>query len=293
MLSQLAQPLLSGFLMGGIYGLIAFGLSLVFGVMRVSNFAHGDLLMIAMYLSAVLWNVFGIQPYFSVILIGAILFLIGYLLQKFTITPILKKDRSREPIRVLLFTAGLSIFLQNFALMFMGGSPKSVTTEFSTMTAQMGSLIISLPRLLAFVLSLLITLGLWVFIQRTDTGRAMRAVSQDRQVALLMGINEYKMYALAFGIGACLLGLAGSIISPFMYVFPTIGSAYTLRSFVIVALGGIGSIPGALIGGVLIGVIESISAQFMPASYSEVVVFIIFILVLTIKPSGIFGKENQ
>ena len=293
MLSQLTQPLLSGFLMGGVYGLIAFGLSLVFGVMRVSNFAHGDLLMVAMYVSAFFWDAFGIQPYISIVFIGILFFILGYLLQKFAITPILKSERSREPIRILLFTAGLSTILQNIALMTMGGSPKSLTTDLSMATAKAGTLIVSLPRLLAFIFSVLITLGLWAFISKTDTGRAMRAVSQDRQVALLMGINEYKTYALAFGIGACLLGLAGSMISSFMYIFPTMGSAYTLRSFVIVALGGIGSIPGALIGGVIIGVIESVSAQFMPASYSEVVVFIIFILVLTIKPSGMFGKEKQ
>ena len=151
MLIQLSQPLLSGFLMGGIYGLIAFGLSLVFGVMRVSNYAHGDLLMIAMYLAAYLWNVFGIQPYISIIIVGVILFAIGFLLQKTAINTILKSDKSREPIRVLLFTAGLSIFLQNIALMIMGGSPQSVTTNFSTTTTQLRSLIISYPRLLAFI----------------------------------------------------------------------------------------------------------------------------------------------
>ena len=279
--------------MGGVYGLIAFGLSLIFGVMRVSNFAHGDLLMIAMYGAVFLWKHASVSPYISMILIAAVMFGIGALLQKVAITPILKSEKERSPLRLILFTVGLSIFLQNLVLMTKGAAPESVTLPISTETFPIGDLIISWPRFLAFGLSIAITVLLWLFISKSNTGRAMRAVSQDRQVALLMGINEYKTYTIAFGIGAALLGLAAGMISVFLYAFPTMGSAYTLRSYVIVALGGIGSIPGAMIGGILVGVIEAISAQFMPASYSEVVVFIIFIVVLAIKPSGMFGKEKK
>ncbi|MDD2427012.1 MAG: branched-chain amino acid ABC transporter permease [Eubacteriales bacterium] len=293
MLSQLAQPLLSGTLMGGVYGLIALGLSLVFGVMRVSNFAHGDLLMIAMYISVALWEGFGISPYVSIFGVAIFMFFVGVFIQKAAITPILKSEKERSPLRLILFTVGLSIFLQNLVLMIKGGAPVTATVPLSTQTLPVGDLIVSIPRLLAFVLSIVITVILWFFISKTDTGRAMRAVSQDRETSLLMGINEYKTYAIAFGIGTVLLGLAASMVSTFLYAFPTMGSSYTLRSYVIVALGGIGSIPGAMIGGLVVGIIESISAQFMPASYSEVVIFIIFILVLVIKPSGMFGKERK
>lgn len=293
MLSQLAQPILSGILMGGVYGLIALGLSLVFGVMRVSNFAHGDLLMIAMYIAVALWDGFGISPYVSIFVVAIIMFFAGVFIQKAAITPILKSEKERSPLRLILFTVGLSIFLQNLVLMIKGGAPVTATMPISTKTFIVGDLIVSIPRLLAFALSMLITIVLWFFISKTDIGRAMRAVSQDREVALLMGINEYKTYAIAFGIGAMMLGLAASMISTFLYAFPTMGSSYTLRSYVIVALGGIGSIPGAMIGGLIVGIVESVSAQFMPASYSEVVVFIIFILVLAIKPSGMFGKERK
>lgn len=293
MLSQLAQPIVSGLLMGGVYGFIAFGLSLIFGIMRIVNFAHGEFLMIGMYLSVLLWNLFHFDPFLSVVLVGLVLFGCGCLFQRILITPILRREKQREPISILLFTAGLMLFLQNIALMIMGGDPMSVSTVYTSKMLPLGNLVISVPRLVVFSGSVIFSGLLYAFISRSDTGRAMRAVSQDRQAARLMGINEYKMFTLAMGIGMAIVGVAGTMLSTFFYVYPTMGSVFTLRSFVIVVLGGIGSIPGALLGGVIVGVVESISAQFMPAAYAEVMIFIIFVIILMVKPSGLLGLERE
>jgi len=293
MLSQLAQPMISGILMGGVYGFIAFGLSLIFGIMRIVNFAHGEFLMIGMYLSVIFWSIFHIDPFISVFVIGLIMFGCGYGFQRIFINPILRREKQREPISILLFTAGLMLFLQNIALLIMGGDPMSISSSYSSLMINVKNLVISVPRLIVFALSVVFSGVLYAFISRSDTGRAMRAVSQDRQAAKLMGINEYQMFALAMAIGLAIVGVAGTMLSTFFYVYPTIGAVFTLRSFVIVVLGGIGSIPGALLGGVIVGVVESVSAQFMPSAYAEVMIFIIFIFILLVKPAGLFGLERE
>ncbi len=279
--------------MGGVYGFIAFGLSLIFGIMRIVNFAHGEFLMIGMYMAVLAWSVFHLDPFISAFVIGLVLFCCGYVVQHALITPILKREQQREPISILLFTAGLMLFLQNVALMVMGGEAMSISNGYTSAVINVMHLIISVPRLIGFLLSLIFSALLYAFISRTDAGRAMRAVSQDRQAAKLMGVNEYKMFTLAMSIGLAIVGIAGAMLSTFYYVFPTVGSVFTLRSFVIVVLGGIGSIPGALLGGVILGLVESVSAQFMPAAYAEVMIFVIFIVVLLVKPAGLFGLERE
>lgn len=278
--------------MGGIYSLIAVGLSLIFGVMRIINFAHGEFLMVGMYLSYWLITLLGIDPFLAALIVTPILFVVGYLFQLGPLNTMLVREKSREPLSILLFTAGLSLVLQNVALIWFGADAREVTTSYTGTTFGIGDLIISLPRLYAFIISILCTGFVFWLLTRTEIGRAIRATSQDRNTAKLMGINEKKVYCTAFGIGSALVGIAGALLVPFYYVFPTVGGVFGLRSFVIVVLGGVGSIEGAFYGGILIGLVEAVGTQFISPAYAEILVFMLFIAVLLFKPSGLFGLEK-
>jgi branched-chain amino acid transport system permease protein len=279
-LEAILQAATSGLLTGGIYSLIAIGLSLIFGVMRIINFAHGEFLMVGMYLSYWLIVLLGIDPYLAALIVAPVLFVVGYLFQRGPLNTMLVRERSREPLSILLFTAGLSLVLQNVALICFGADARSVTTIYTGATFDIGDLIISIPRFFAFAISILCTGFVFWLLTRTEIGRAIRATSQDRTTAKLMGIDEKKVYCIAFGIGSALVGIAGALLVPFYYVFPTVGSVFGLRSFVIVVLGGVGSIKGAFYGGILIGLVEAVGTQFISPAYAEILVFMMFVGVL-------------
>lgn len=292
-LNAIIQSSISGLLMGGVYAIIAVGLSLIFGVMRVTNFAHGEFLMVAMFLSYGVIKLTGMDPYLVVIVSAIMLFIIGFYFQKFVINKLLEKDTSREPLSILLFTAGLGMVLSNMAQVIFGANPIVVNTKYSSETITLGSMVVSVPRLYAFIIAGLCTGALYWFLFRTETGRALRATSQNRSVARLMGINEKLIFCIALGLGLSLVGAAGALLIPFYSVFPTVGSVFGLRSFIIVVLGGMGSIPGALLGGLIIGVVEAVSGQFFSASYAEIIVFALFITILLFKPSGLLSVEKE
>jgi branched-chain amino acid transport system permease protein len=279
--------------MGGVYAINAVGLSLIFGVMRVTNFAHGEFLMVAMFLSYIIISLTGMDQYLAVIVCAVVLFVIGFFFQKTVINKLLEKDNSREPLSILLFTAGLGMVLSNLAQVIFGANPKVVNTKYSDKTFEIGNMIVSEPRLYAFIIAGLCTGSLYWFLFRTETGRALRATSQNRAVAKLMGINEKLIFCIAFGLGLLLVGVAGALLVPFYSVFPTVGSVFGLRSFIIVVLGGMGSIPGALLGGLIIGVVEAVAGQFLSASYAEIIVFALFISILLFKPSGLLSTEKE
>ena len=277
-------------MMGGIYGLTALGLTLIFGVMKVINFAHGSFLMTAMYVSYYLFVLTGIDPYPGMLITLPLLFGFGYFIQHMLIRPSFESERDiREPLGVLMLTAGLWIFMDALALAFFGAFYHTIKTSYHSATIHLGGATISVPRLYAFLTTVLVTILFYFFLKKTRLGRAMRATGQDRDAARLMGININRMYNIAFGIGTAIVGVAGAVLLPFYYVHPTVGVVFDIRAFIIVVLGGLGSIPGALLGGLIIGFIEMFGAQFMTSTWTEGIIYAIFIAVLFLKPQGLFG----
>lgn len=288
------SSIINGILMGGVYGLLAMGLTLIFGIMKIINFAHGAFLMVVMILSYWLWKIMGLDPYLSIIIIAPLMFLLGYLTQRFTIKPVLDAEKDvREPIGALLLTAGLAVAIENFILMVFGADYLMAKTAYSGASINISSLSISVPRLYAFVTSLVVAFLFYQFLIKTELGRAMRATGQDRGVALLMGINVSKVYSIAFGIGTALAGLAGIVLIPFYYAHPSVGAVFITKAFIIVVLGGLGSVHGALVGGLIIGLIESVAAQYMTATWTAILIYFAFLAFLLLKPSGLFGSRYE
>lgn len=280
--------------MGSIYGLTALGLTLIFGVLKVINFAHGSLLMVGMF--AAYWMVLltGLHPYIVMLIVVPLLFFFGYFMQDIVIKPVFKAEReAREPITVIIVTTGVWYVLDNLSLMLFGAEYRVVKTGISGQTFSLGELIVSVPKFYGFVTTLVTAIGLYWFLKNTRIGKAIRATSLDRDAASLMGISQYKIYNLAFGIGTAIAGIAGCVLLPFYYVFPTVGVVFDIRAFIIVVLGGLGSIIGAVVGGIIIGVIESVFAQFITSTWTEGIIYAVFLSILFIKPSGLFGQKQD
>lgn len=290
MLSLLVQ----GILIGSIYGLIALGLTLIFGVMRVINFAHGTLLMVSMYIAFMSVNTLGLSPYLALIIVVPAMFAIGYLINAALIQPILNKEPDvREPIGALVLTFGLSVVLENSFLAIFGPNYHSIRASFASQTIQIGSVIIPVAKLYAFLLASVVTVLFFLFLQKSELGRSIRAVGQSRNTALLMGVNVPRMYNIAFGIGLGVLGTAGVALVPFYNIHPSIGNLFAIKAFVTVLLGGLGSIPGAIVGGLLIGIVESVCTLWVPSTLSSVVVLYAFLIFLFVRPPGLFGSEHD
>jgi branched-chain amino acid transport system permease protein len=283
------QSLISGVLIGGVYALIGIGLTIIFGVMRVINFAHGDIMMIGMYLTYNFFTLAGVDPFVSIIFTIPLMFLFGAILQKMFINRVL----GALPQNQILLTIGLGLIMSNAMMFIYTSDYKILTTSYSSSSFNIGTISISSPLAISFLITAAITLALYWFLMKTDTGQAIRATAQDREAAQLMGINVKRMSILAFGMGAALAGTAGALISPTYYIFPQIGSTFTLKAFVITVLGGMGSIVGATIGGVIIGVAESMGAVYISSGWKDVVVFVLFLLVLLFKPAGLLGKSKM
>jgi branched-chain amino acid transport system permease protein len=282
------QSLMSGVLVGGVYALIGIGLTIIFGVMRVINFAHGDILMIGMYLTYFLFTLLGIDPFLSVVICIPVMFVFGALTQKLFINRML----GALPQNQILLTIGLGLIMSNTIMLLFTSDYKILTTSYSSGSVDLAGISVSQPLAISFVITATITAVLYWFLRKTDTGQAIRATAQDREAAQLMGINVRWMSILAFGIGSALAGTAGALISPTYYIFPQVGSAFTLKAFVITVLGGMGSIVGATLGGIIIGVTESMSAVYISSGWKEVVVYVLFLLVLLFKPSGLMGTSR-
>ncbi|WP_460000859.1 branched-chain amino acid ABC transporter permease [Paradesulfitobacterium aromaticivorans] len=288
------SAVIQGLLMGSVYGLIALGLTLIFGIMRVINFAHGAFLMVAMFVSYFSVTVLGLNPYLALIVVIPVMYLIGYATNKFLLQPVMKKEADvREPIGALLLTAGLSVVLENGFLAGFGSDYKVIQTSFGHESVHLGSVIIPLPRLYAFLLVLIVTVVFYFVLHKTELGRKIRAVGQDRNAARLMGINVEKTFNSAFGIGLTILGTAGVALLPFYNLHPSIGGVFGTKAFVTVVLGGLGSIPGAIIGGLLIGVVESVSTLFVQNTLSPMIVLYAFLVFLFFRPSGLFGSPHD
>ncbi len=283
-----AQALVNGIMIGGVFALLAVGLTLIWGVMRIINFAHGEFLMVAMYASYFLVVRAGMDPYLTVLITIPFLFLVGVLVFQTIINPVLKAPAMNQ----ILLTVGLSLIMQNLAQVFLSADVLFAQTTYSRLNFNLGPVVLGLPNLVAFGGSILAAAILYWFLQKTDTGRAIRAASQNREAATLMGINVQRTFLLAFGIGSACLGAAAPLMIPFYYVSPTVGNFFGLIAFVVVVLGGTGNFLGALVAGLIIGLAESLGAALMPGSLSRFFTFGIFILALLFKPEGIFGGKK-
>jgi branched-chain amino acid transport system permease protein len=286
MLETVLQLAINGLLLGGIYGLISIGLTLIFGVLEIINFAHGEFLMLGMYASYWLFQLYGIDPYVSLAIVIPLFFAIGWLVQIGIIQPIL----NAAPLNQVFATVGLSMVLQNLALVAWKADFVTAKTSYVSLRLQFSGLMISIPRLVAFVLALAIIGALLLFLKKTLTGKAIRAIAQERKAAMLMGIDVFRTYRIAFGLGIACVGAAGSILIPIYYTYPTVGSLFALIAFVVVILGGYNSLQGALVGGLIIGLVEAFSGYFISPHLKEAIYFVIFILILLLRPTGLFGR---
>jgi branched-chain amino acid transport system permease protein len=283
------QSLLSGVLVGGVYALIGIGLTLVFGVMRVINFAHGDLLMLGMYLTFFIFQLLHIDPFVSIVIVIPVMFVFGLLLQRAFIQRVL----DALPQNQILLTIGLGLIMSNSMMLVFTSDYRILSTSYSSGSVMLGGISISQPLFVSFIITAVITGVLYWFLLKTDMGQAIRATAQDREAAKLMGINVKRMGLIAMGIGAALAGTAGALISPTYYIYPQVGGAFTLKAFVIVVLGGMGSIIGATLGGIVIGAVESLAAVYISSGLKELFVYLLFLIVLLVKPSGLLGKSRM
>jgi branched-chain amino acid transport system permease protein len=287
------EDTINGILMGSIYGLAALGLTIIFGVLKVINFAHGSMLMVGMYTAY--WAVIltGLHPYLTLLIVVPVMFVFGYLLQDILIKPIFKAEKDvREPITVIIVTTGVWYILDNLSLLVFGPQYRNIQDNpLRGKMLEAGEMLISVPKLWGFCAAIATAVLIYLFFQKTRMGRAVRATSLDRDAASLQGINQYKMYNITVGIGTAVAGVAGVALVPFYNVFPSVGVLFDIKCFIIVVLGGLGSIWGALLGGMIVGVIESVGPQFMAATWTEAVVYALFLLFLFFKPSGLFGVK--
>jgi len=281
------EAILNGLLSGAVYGLVALGLTLVYGVLHIINFAHGALLTLAMYAAFIAWKVFGLDPYWAILPLVPLFFVIGYGVQRLVIGPASRGLDSN----ILLVTLGLSIVIENLMLAIFRSDTLSVQVPYAMEVIELGPMLLSFPRVVGFGVAFVVAIVLFVLLTMTDTGRAIRAVAKERTGAALVGINVNHIYAVTFGIGAACLAVAACLLLPFFYVNPRVGNAFVLVAFTIVVLGGMGSVPGALLGGLVIGVVESLSGLYLGDSLGQIGIYLIFILVLLFRPTGLFGAK--
>lgn len=288
--TMLLQVLINGLLIGGIYALVSVGLTLLFGVVDIVNFAHGEFLMLGMYTTYWTWFMLGADPLLTLFVSMPVMFLVGALIQKY----LFKFIMNAQPLTQIFLTVGLQLLLQNITLMIFGSNLLKVKAVYSEHVIRLGSLTISTPKLIAFVITIVLSTGLFYFLNRTDLGKAMKAAQQDRKTAMLLGINTDRIFWIAAGIAAALTGAAGTAISTYNPIEPTSGAVFGLMAYITVILGSLGNLKGAVIGGLILGLTESLGIQFISADAGKLLSFTIFVLVLLIRPQGLFAaKESE
>lgn len=286
-LGILWPSLLNGLTTGSIYALVALGLTLIYGVLHIINFAHGAALMMALYGVYFLFSRFGIDPYLALPIMAPAMFVAGYFLYRWVIG---RAGAGRDE-NILLVTLGVSIALENLALLFFTSDTRTIDTAYTLATANVLGAMISVPKLIAMAGALATAGLLWALMTRTSLGRAIRACAKERHGARLVGIDVERIFALSFGIGLACLGVAACFLMPTYYVNPTVGGGFVLIAFTIVVLGGMGSFVGALVGGLIIGVTESLGGLYLGESLGQIGISLIFILILLFRPTGLFGAR--
>jgi branched-chain amino acid transport system permease protein len=285
MLEILTQAVVNGLLIGGVYALVSIGVTLIFGVVKIVNFAQGEFVMIGMYISFFLATYWGIDPLASLFVSMPVLFVIGVLIQHFLIRRVLGLGDMPQ----IFLTFALSLLLLNLALLLFTANYRTVETPYSEAAIHIGPIYIAVAKLIAFAVAMALSALLWLFLHATDLGKAMRAAAQNRDVAMLMGINPDRVFAVAVGVALALAGAAGSLLMPFYPAYPMVGQVFVLMAFVAVVLGTLGNVVGALIASLMMGVAESLGIQFVGADSGLIVVFAMLLLTLALRPSGLFG----
>lgn len=280
-MSTFLQAAANGVMVGGIYALIGVSLTLIFGVMKIINFCQGELLMLGMYLSFVLYDQCGLDPFVAIPIVAVVMFLFGALLQSTLITRSLKDED--DDSNVLFLTVGLGMLFQNLALLYFKSDYRTAVSMFSEKVVSLGPVTISLPKLVSFIILLVVTILMFVLLKYTTIGKQIRATSQNKIGAQVSGIKTKRIYAATYGLGAAIAGITGACLMSFYYVFPTVGAVYGTRSFIVVTMGGLGSVVGALVSGVVLGLMETIGAVIVGSSFKDTIVFLAFILILVVK----------
>lgn len=287
-LSTLLAAAVNGLLIGGIYTLVASGLTLIYGVLHIINFAHGSLLMLAMFGVYYLLTAWGIDPYAALPIMVPAMFVVGYLLYR----GLIGRFSAGRDESILLITLGLSILLENLALMVFKGDTRTISVAYSDTMVEAGPLLLSLPKLISFGAAMVLCLLLGLLMRTTDTGRAIRAVARERTGARLVGVDVERVFAISYGIGLATLGAAACLLMPIFYVSPATGHVFVMVAFTVVVLGGMGSFLGAVVGGLIVGLTESFGGLFLGESLGQIGISLIFILILLLRPSGLFGAKR-
>jgi len=283
----LFAALLNGLLTGALYALVALGLTLIYGVLHIINFAHGALLTAAMFAAFYAYRLLGLDPYLAAGILTPAFFGLGYALQRFIIGPASRgEDRN-----YLLITLGLAVVIENALLFAFRADTRTINLSYAFDVIEIGPAFLAVPRVVAFAVTLGVALALWLFMRWTDTGKAIRAVAREKLGAELSGIEVSHIYAVTFGIGTACVAIAACLLIPTYYVNPNVGNAFVLIAFTIVVLGGMGSVAGALVGGLVVGVAESLGGLFLGESLGQTGIFVIFILTLLLRPAGLFGAR--
>jgi branched-chain amino acid transport system permease protein len=294
---SIVQAVITGILIGGMYGLLSIGLTLIYGVMKLVNFAHGEFLMVGMYITYWLWFLLGLDPFLSSFLVFPMMFLLGCGLFILLIRPLIKgrpmalREKVFLPdphLSQIFITLGVSILLQNVILILWKADYRSITVWYTVSAVELGSITLNLARLFSFVCCMILGLIIFILLLRTDFGKAVRAVTSDRDTAGLMGIDVDRINLIAFGLGIAITAVAGSFIASFLYIYPTVGSFLGLLAYIVVVLGGYGSVSGTVLAGFVIGEMESLSVLIFPAEFQYFGPFLLFILILILRPEGLF-----
>jgi branched-chain amino acid transport system permease protein len=280
------QSLINGILLGGIYALCSAGFSLAFGVMGVVNLSHGDFLMVGAFITYWLFILTGMDPFLTLPFCIVGLFGLGFLLQRLALNRLV----GAPPIMTYLLTFGFHLILANAALRAWTADYRNVNVTYAGATFALGGLVLPYARVITFALAMAINVGLYILLYRTEVGRAIRATSQDREMARLMGVKIFRIYTFTFGLAAAVTGLAGSLISSTFIIYPQMGLPFTIIAFCVVVLGGMGYIPGTLWGGLILGVLESLTTSYLPAGTSLALTFLLLLIMLSVRPGGILGK---
>ena len=284
----MVQGVVSGLLFGGVYSLMAVGLTLIFGVMRVVNFAHGDMMVWGMYLAYILATRAGVDPYVSFLVCAAALFALGLGVQRGLVDRIVEAPHEMQ----ILLMLGVALVLENVALLAFGPEPTRVRSPLASATLWLGPVFVDVARLVTFLVALALTTALWAFLFRTDLGRTIRAAADNTYGALVIGTDVRRVYAVAFGVGAACVGAAGALVSPILPFQPPTGLSLSVASFNIVIIGGMGSLLGAFVGGLLVSLAESLGAVFLKPSLKELFSFSLLIVILLFRPAGLFGRRS-
>ena len=288
-MEAIVQTIISGLLAGSTYALVSVGIALIFGVIELVNFSHGEYLMVAMYISFWCFKLLGLDPYFSFPIVLAFMIVLGFLTYKIIMQRVLHAPHEIQ----ILATLSIMLIFQNLVLILWKADYRNVRTDYSAESVSLGSISISLPKLIAFVVALLAATALYLFLQKTYTGSSIRAISQNNKAAQLMGIKLNRTYCLAFTIGISLTAVAASVLMPIFPAYPMVGQGFLLPAFITMVIGGMSNIPGVVVAGLVVGLIEALSAYLVGPEYQQIAYFILFLIVIIFKPEGIMSRKKE